>query len=235
MKKRFALLTVTLVLATILSPALAAGKLTITQESVLVLPYETYFRSELYLEVQNTGDKAVQMNGGLFELMDAAGNVVNSVDLKTYDLYPEVLQPGEFGYLYRSVDLTEATSSDYIGSYSVNVIGKGKVDADVTRYPTVARYESGTNSDGSRKDYIVAIITNNTDRTVYDFDVGFEFLDASGNLVFTTTGYWTYTGILANSSIEVYLDVPDNVTKYWVENNIMPASANAVAFTTSYR
>ena len=234
MKKALAFLTILLVLAAV-GTALAAGKLTITQESVLVLPYETYFRSELYLEVQNTGDKAVQMNGGLFELMDAAGDVVNSLDLNGYDLCPEVLQPGEFGYIYRTVDLTEATSSDYIGSYSVNVNGKGKVDADITRYPTVARYETLTSSDGTRKDYIVAVITNNTDRTVYDFDVGFEFLDENGNLLFTITGYWSYTGILANTSIEVYMDVPDNVTAYWLENNIVPASANAIAFITDYQ
>jgi hypothetical protein len=235
MQKRYLALCLVFIMLACSGTALAAGKLTITQENVLVLPYDTYFVGALYLEAQNTGDKAVQMNGGLFELMDASGNVVSSLDLKGYDLWPEVLQPGEFGYISKTVDLKEATSSDYVGSYSADITGKGAISADITRFAADARYETGTNSDGTRKDYIVAVITNHTDKTIYDFDVGFEFLDEAGTLLFTTTGYWAYTGILPNSSIEVYLDVPENVTAYWVENNIVPASANAIAFITDYR
>ena len=56
-------LAVTLLL-TLAGTALAAGKLTVAQETFFVLPYSTYYQGVVYAELTNSGDKPVELSGG---------------------------------------------------------------------------------------------------------------------------------------------------------------------------
>ena len=132
MKKVLCLLLVVLMFSCI--PAMAAGKLEISQETFYVMPYYSdNYAGYVYAEVENVGDKPVVFNGGLLELFNADGDSIEANDYVS--CYPSVLNPGEKGYIYVSQDVEEATTPDYIDDYLLTVTGKGENEATVHRFP----------------------------------------------------------------------------------------------------
>ena len=87
--------TVCLMLAMMLClasvPALAAGKLNVTQENYhFVVSYGRYVYA--YAKVENSGDRPIKVNAGVLEIYDENGDVLSSTDY--HNAYATYLQPG---------------------------------------------------------------------------------------------------------------------------------------------
>lgn len=230
-KKMLALTAALILLAGLTGAAAAQGDLTVVQEKFLVLPYETYYEGSVYAEVKNTGDMPVQFSGGLFELFDAAGNSIGSQELLYYDCNPEVLQPGETGYVYATIAVEEAREESDIADYSLTLLDTGNITTSVVRYPATAHFQDGTTEFPSRR-YAAAIVENQTDEILRDFYAGFALKDAQGKLLYVTSGTWASSGILGQSAMEIRLRLDENIVDYWNSEGIVPVSAETIVFKT---
>jgi len=209
--------------------ASAAGKLTVTQEAFYVLPFLDYNSGYVYAEVENTGDKPVGFNGGLLELFDADGNSIESTNL--YSCYPEVLQPGEKGYLNASQSVEEAKEASFIADYMLTVTGKGNSDQITLRFPVTAKYETVDESYW-KVTYVTATVENNTDKTYYNYTAVFALKDKEGKLLYVTACYPSYIGLLPGTKVEVRTQVDSDTIEYFDAKGIIPEQIEAIVYVT---
>ncbi len=121
-----------MILVLLCGSALAAGKLSVTQENFYAVEgYSLY--GYVFARIENTGDKPVEYSSGLLEVYDADGNTLCS------DTYPSVygryLQPGEFAYYKQYERVENQESADVIDDYALTVTGKGGTDGTTMRVP----------------------------------------------------------------------------------------------------
>ena len=228
--KRLATLLLALTIALLSMPmtAYAAGKLTVTNETFIVLPFLSYHSGEVYAELENTGDKPVQYTGGLLELYDAEGDSIEAEE--PYRCYPPVLKPGEKGYLYVSRSVEAAKDRSFIDDYSLTVTGKGGVDKEITRYPATARYEESSSGLWTNH-YAIATVTNDTEEIAYDFRAVFAVRDAAGNLLHVDSCEPSYVGIMPGSSVEIRSSIDSKVIKYYNEKGTSISTVEVIVYT----
>ena len=99
--------------------ALAAGKLTVNQETYTAVAGYS-FVGYVFAEVENTGDKNIEFGNGLLEILTADGDPMDSTDI--YSMYPSILAPGEKLSL---IHISEPTRQAEI-SYAVFCLKKKK-------------------------------------------------------------------------------------------------------------
>jgi hypothetical protein len=210
--------------------AAAAGKLTVAQEIFLVIPYSDYHYGMLCAQVKNTGDKPVQLNNGLLEIFDPQDNPIASVNLSS--CYPPVLKPGASGFLYATAYIKEAKDKSYIADYSLSLTGQGAISYNVTQLPLQASYK--TQVDGSNTyDYVLLKVENNTEAIAYDIMIPFALKDAGGKLVYAYYTQLYSIGLYPHSSLEINLQLDSSFVTYRLEQGIIPASVEAMAYIQS--
>lgn len=228
MKRFFALGLVLVVLSAAL-PALAAGKLTSTQENLYIIPYYgTSVYCDFYATLTNDGDKPVEFSTGLLELYDADGNTVTSTDV--YYCYPMVLAPGENGYLV-SVQYTDIPGNVTVSDHMLSVTGKGKVSQTIDRLEASAIEE--TQSDGYYTyNYLTATITNTTDADINSLEVVCALKDGEGNLLYVINSYWNGYNVylVPGSSIRLQMQMDSSVRDYLTNANLVPATVDCIAY-----
>ena len=219
--KKIALFALTMVMVlTAVCPAFAAGKLEVTQEKFYSLePYDDSFYTYIFAEVTNTGDKAVEYNNALWEIYDANGDALDSSDWLS--CYPDVLEPGEVGYVSAYMSLDDVESADDAADYLLTVSGKSAKENPNIILPATGAY-TYTKGDYRDTHMLTATVTNNTEEVVYDFRVVYAVKDAEGNLLYVENVQPSYVGILPGTSIEVSRDLSyDSVVEELLEQGIL--------------
>lgn len=138
-----------------------------------------------------------------------------------------ILEPGESLYLEESVwenALKETPVADY--KFSLPAASNGRT---ITRVPSEARFEL-TDEEYSYYSYIYVTFTNSSEEPVDDFYVSAALYDADGNLIYVGTSEISNIAVHPNSTVTAKLYIDSSVVSYYKENNIAPASANAVVF-----
>lgn len=229
--KRLALCMALILMAAVAGAAAADDHLTVTQETLLVLPDGDSFEGLVFAVIENTGTATRQFTGGLAELYDAADKRIALEELSAYDCNPEALAPGEKGLLYISIKVPGAHTAGEIAAHSLTLESTQEVAISVARYPAAASYQEG---DGAyiRNRYAAAVVQNQTDVTLRDFFAVFALRDEGGNLMYITSGTWASSGILSRSAMEIRLRVDARVVDDWVQKGIAPAAAEAIVFKT---
>jgi len=220
-------LTVVLVVVLLSYPALAAGKLTVAQEKFIVTPYISYHAGEVYAEVENTGDRAVEYAGGLLELFDQEGDTIEAEEPRY--CYPPILEPGEKGYIYVTKSVKEATDRSFIDDYLLTVTGKGAKENTIRRYPTEGRYEV-VEGGWSPYHYSVATVTNDSDVVVYGYYAVFAAKDSEGNLLYASACDPSYVGIVPGSTVEIRMLIDNDVIEYYESQGVSIASIDAIVY-----
>lgn len=215
--KRIALFALALVLVlSAAMPAFAAGKLEVTDEVFYSLePYEGSFYTYIYAQVTNTGDKDVEYNNGLWEIYNADGDTLDSTDWM--NCYPDVLKPGETGYVSAYISLDDVTSVEDAADYLLTVSGKSAKENPIVRLPAEVKY---VYTKGDWRDYhtLYATVTNDTEATVYNYRVVVAVKNAEGKLVYAEDVMPSYVGILPGTSVEIKLDLSyDSVVEKLLE------------------
>ena len=200
--------------------ALAAGKLTVNQETYTAVAGYS-FVGYVFAEVENTGDKNIEFGNGLLEILTADGDPMDSTDI--YSMYPSILAPGEKGYVstLQYVDAAESIE---------DISGKSTQEEAVARLDSTAAYGVGVNSWGNEEQMVVVTITNNTQETVYDYQVAFALYDAEGKLLLVDADNTYNVGIPAGQSVEVQFTVDEDLAAVWAEQGVTPATAESVAY-----
>lgn len=226
--KKLVALVLALCLALTCATALAAGKLTVAQETYT--PAELYtdaYAGFIFAEVTNSGDKNVSFAGGIFEILNADGEALESSDM--YSCYPSVLAPGETGYVFRYDTVDAAKSVEDIPDYTLTVSGKSSTDEAPVRLTASATVEE-VERWSSMVYQVKVTVTNETDATAYDTTVTYGLYDAEGKLLYCDSTDLYRLGIPAGQTVEVVLEVSDSLKAVWDKAGVKPATVQAIAF-----
>lgn len=229
MKKWIWLAVFVLIFTMMAAPALAAGKMTVTQENFYV-DDEYGVNAYLFAKVENTGDRAVEYSAGLWEIYDKNGDPLTSNDW--LGCYPSCLAPGETGYVYASAYIEEAESAEDADDYMLTVTGKSS-DQTVTYYPCQGEYQPDVQvSEYYTQDFVTAEITNDTQETVFGMEVVAALMDEEGNLLYVEhTDFYDSTGINAGSTVTYRFSLSDSWPEIWDKAGVTPAKVEVLAYT----
>jgi len=227
MKKAMALV-LALVFVLCAVPAFAAGKLETSDPYLYIIEgYSNYAYG--YVKVTNTGDKAIKVNSGLFEVYDADGNAICSEDYVSR--YAEYLQPGEYTYCSAYERLDEGKGAADADDFIFDISGKAENDKISLRLPVDTAWAPDVKNGYWTYNYMIATVTNNTDQPLYDVEVVLALLDADGNILYMDSeDMYSSKAIMPGSSIMVRKSVSDSFMEYFNANGITPASVDAIAF-----
>lgn len=227
MKKLVSIL-LTLALCLGCTCALAAGKLNVVQKN-------TYFITEYgsnyyaFAKVENSGDKAIKVNGGVLEVYDAEGTAISSSDwIEAFACY---LEPGEYTYVL--VNCYEGFEDDSLpDDYALTLNGKADKDCSNVRFPVETELKLNVRVDEwNVEDYMYATVTNNTDETVYDLQMVLALLDAEGNILYVEEeGLYDSIGLAPGSSLVIRKYISPDFKAYYEANGLTPTSVDAIAY-----
>ncbi|HOO90855.1 MAG TPA: FxLYD domain-containing protein, partial [Syntrophales bacterium] len=226
MKKTIAIV-LCLLLGLLAAPALAAGKLDVSQENFMVIDsYWTY--GYAYARIDNVGDKPIMINAGILEIFDANGDAITSSDY--LNPYAEFLQPGEYTYANIYAEITDVAAAD-VADYSLTITGKSDKDYATLRLPVTTDYIEGVEEWYSTYNYMYATVTNDTDQPIYDVTVVLVLLDADGNILYMIdASMYTDKAIMPGSSIQIKEFVNQDFIAWYQAQGLTPASVDAIAF-----
>ena len=121
MKKRIVGMMVALMICGIL-PACAAGGIGTTEETWYVVPHSGDYRVYCHASVMNSGGEPEKIKDLLFEIRDRADTAIEST--ARYKLYPEILEPGQSGWLVVSLDVKDIETKSLIDHYALTITSK---------------------------------------------------------------------------------------------------------------
>lgn len=181
------------VLLLVLENALAAGKLTVTQETVTAVPAASG-GSYVYVfaDVVNSGDKPVRFGSALMEVYDAEGNALGSGD--GFTCYPDTLAPGAAGVMWGSFRAEKGTVSDH----TLTVTGKSVKDNPTHLLPCTVRQEGDT---------LYAVVENDAEFVRFGVTAVFTLRDAEGRLVWVQAMTLNDVGLPAGGSVMLRRDL----------------------------
>ena len=208
------------------------GQLTVAQASFQVTPYSSYHQGTVYARLVNNGTTPVEFESGTLELLDASGNVIGSEEV--YSCYPEVLEPGETGYLYKGISVEAASEPSYIAGYNLTVNGREEISKDVIRLPSSGKYEEISDAYWASS-YLSVAVENESDELLYDVGVVFALKDAAGNLLYITEGSMYGVGIMPHASVSFRTSLYSDILDYFKANSLVPATVDTIAYTSTYK
>lgn len=224
MKKNLMALVVC-VLCCVSVTAMAAGKLSVTQENFHKIDMYTPY-GYLYAKVENVGDKPIKVNAGLLEIYDENGDPLTSTDY--IDAHVTYLEPGTYTYVSAQEDVEAGL--DMVDDYMFTVSGKSDNETQILTVPCEAKYGVDDTNPYWSEYYMYATFTNPTDNPIYNFKVVAALLDAEGNILYVDGDSLYNQALHGGSSITVRMDVSSSFIEYYEANGFAPATVDAIAY-----
>lgn len=228
MKKVFAVfLSFALVLA--MSTAMAAGKISVTQENFYALnTYSDY--GYAFAKVTNVGNKAIKINAGILEIYDSDGENLTSTDyLNSYASY---LEPDEYTYVYMQAKLEDG-QLEKVDDYLLTITGKSDSDGSNKRLTVkdidfIRNYQT---SKYSSNDCGFFTITNDTDETVWNIRIVYALLDDKDNILYVNNDYVdSNKGLTPGSSMQFRETISDKFVEYYDSHDLIPTKIDVIAY-----
>ncbi|MGI6174057.1 MAG: FxLYD domain-containing protein [Christensenellales bacterium] len=226
--KRFVSIAIAIVLLTCTMPALAAGKLSVTQENfTLVKSYSLY--GYAYAKVENVGNKPISVHAGILEVFNEEGETLTSTDYLSR--YAECLQPGEYTYASIRAELPEGIAEEDVDDYMLTVTGKTNDSYETKRLASTAEYKPGVTEGYWTSDYIYVDVTNDTDEPLPNVAVVATLLDAEGNILYMTSdSLYSSQVLMPGSTIQFRLGIDSSWTEIFEKSEVKVDGADAIAY-----
>ena len=208
-------------------PAYAAGNLEVNEDNWYVVSHSDDYRVYYFAAAKNGTDKTVSVNDLLFQIQDAEGDTVESTS--KYNMYPQVLQPGETGWLVISKDGKDLNSKSDIDHYTLTITTK--VNDDQLAHPLTAECEYIEKDEDDNEDVLRATVTNQTAENAFDITVAMLARDAEGKLLYITGDTAKNIGLPAASSLMERASIKSDIMDALDDAHIAVASAEAIAYT----
>ena len=206
--------------------------LTLEEERLLVLPtYDERFVASYAARIKNTGQSALEIGTGVFEVKDKDGNVIQSSPW--VNVYPSVLQPGEEAFVGQQEFPETATTKEAIASHFVDIQASTETYATVTRLPATAQVEDAANPDyESRTIYITA--TNDAGRELYDVAFVVVIRDDQGQLLLVDRTSAFGVAVAPDTQIKVRMDLNAMIDRYITAGEATLGTVEAFADVEEY-
>lgn len=223
--KKYACIVLSVLLTVCSFSAMAAGRLNVLQENYhFVGGFLRY--AYAFAKVENSGDRPIKVNAGVFEVYDADGEVITSSDYE--NAYATYLQPGEYTYVRMYADIDEGKTPD---DYMMTLTGKSDNSEIAYRLPVESSFKMNVKDGWWEHNYLYALISNPTDNVIYSAEVVFALLDAEGNiLTIESKSLYSEVGIMPSSNVMIRLDISSSTIDYFDANGMVPASVDAIAY-----
>ena len=180
--KRIIALAIALILSCAALPALAAGNVQLTDDTAsYVLSHSDGYRVYYYAVVTNAGDAKASINDLLFEVRDRSDVAIESTS--KYALYPEILDPGQSGWLVITKDVKDIDEKGYIDHFALTITSKAADDDKEVR-PLAASAEYVDKDEDDNEDVLRATVTNDGEEKAFKITVAMAARDAEGKLLY---------------------------------------------------
>jgi hypothetical protein len=216
--KRIIALIITLILSCSAVSALAAGNIQATEDTAsYVLSHSDGYRVYYYAVVTNNGDKRACINDLLFEIRDRDDVTFESTS--KYSLYPEILEPGQSGWLVITRDVKDVDDKGLIDHFNLTITSKTADDDEEIRALT-ASAEYVDKDEDDNEDVLRATVTNSGDENAFKVTVAMAARDAEGKLLYVVGDSTRDIGLAAGNTL---------LTRTFIRSDIMDAIEDAGA------
>ncbi|MBR3273216.1 MAG: hypothetical protein IKF98_04810 [Clostridia bacterium] len=226
--KRIIALIITLILSCSAVSALAAGNIQPTDDvASYVLSHSDGYRVYYYAVVTNNGDARASINDLLFEIRDRSDATFESTS--KYTLYPEILEPGQSGWLVITRDVKDIDEKGMIDHFNLTITTKAADDDEEVR-PLTATAEYVAKDEDDNEDVLRATVTNDSDENAFKITVAMAARDGEGKLLYITGDGTKDIGLAAGNALLtrslIRSDIMDEIEKL----NAEVATVEAMAF-----
>ena len=226
--KRIIALIITLILSCSAVSALAAGNIQPTDDvASYVLSHSDGYRVYYYAVVTNNGDARASINDLLFEIRDRSDATFESTS--KYTLYPEILEPGQSGWLVITRDVKDIDEKGMIDHFNLTITTKAADDDEEVR-PLTATAEYVAKDEDDNEDVLRATVTNDGDENAFKITVAMAARDGEGKLLYITGDGTKDIGLAAGNALLtrslIRSDIMDEIEKA----DAAVASTEAVAY-----
>ena len=231
--KRVIALIVTLILSCSAMSALAAGNIQPTEDTAsYVLSHSDGYRVYYYAVVTNQGDARASINDLLFEIRDRGDVTFESTS--KYTLYPEILEPGQSGWLVITRDVKDIDEKGYIDHFNLTITTKA-ADDDKEIRPLTAAAEYVAKDEDDNEDVLRATVTNDGTENAFKITVAMAVRDGEGKLLYITGDGTRDIGLAAGNALLtrslIRSDIMDEIEKQGAEVAAVEAMAYRVVDT----
>ena len=226
--KRIVALIITLILSCSAVSAFAAGNIQPTDDTAsYVLSHSDGYRVYYYAVVTNNGDARASINDLLFEIRDRSDATFESTS--KYTLYPEILEPGQSGWLVITRDVKDIDEKGMIDHFNLTITTKAADDDEEVR-PLTATAEYVAKDEDDNEDVLRATVTNDGDENAFKITVAMAARDGEGKLLYITGDGTKDIGLAAGNALLtrslIRSDIMDEIEKL----NAEVATVEAMAF-----
>lgn len=226
--KRIIALIITLIMSCSAVSAFAAGNIQPTDDTAsYVLSHSDGYRVYYYAVVTNAGDERASINDLLFEIRDRGDVTFESTS--KYTLYPEILEPGQSGWLVITKDVKDVDEKGYIDHFNLTIVSKAADDDKEVR-PLAAAAEYVEKDEDDNEDVLRAIVTNDGSENAFKITVAVAARDAEGKLLYVTGEGTKDIGLAAGGSLLVRSTIRSDIMDEIEKADAAVASTEAVAY-----
>lgn len=225
--KRFIGVLLALTLLCGILPAYAAGGINTTEETWYVTSHSDDWRVYYYAAVTNNGETPEKINDLLFEIQNAGNTTIESTT--KFKAYPEVLQPGESGWLVISQDVKDIEDKSVIDHYALTITSKEEKDEAAVLLDATAEYLE--EDEDENDDVLRATVTNNGEDNAFEITVAMAARDAEGKLLYVGSAATKDLGLAQGGTLLSRVKMATDITDALEDANVKVASVDAVAYT----
>lgn len=226
--KRIVALIITLILSCTAVSALAAGNIQATDDTAsYVLSHSDGYRVYYYAVVTNTGDARASINDLLFEIRDRGDVTFESTS--KYTLYPEILEPGQTGWLVITKDVKDVDEKGYIDHFNLTITTKAADDDKEVR-PLAAAAEYVAKDEDDNEDVLRATVTNDGSENAFKITVAVAARDEAGKLLYVTGEGTKDIGLAAGNALLVRSMIRSDIMDAIEDAGATVAATEAMAY-----
>ena len=226
--KRIIALIITLILSCSAVSALAAGNIQATEDiASYVLSHSDGYRVYYYAVVANNGDKRASINDLLFEIRDRDDVTFESTS--KYSLYPEILEPGQSGWLVITRDVKDVDEKGDIDHFNLTITTKA-ADDDEEIHALSASAEYVAKDEDDNEDVLRATVTNSDGENAFKVTVAMAARDAEGKLLYVVGDSTRDIGLAAGNTLLMRALIRSDIMDAIEDDGAEVAAAEAMAY-----
>ena len=226
MKKRIVGMLVALIMICGILPAYAAGGIAPTEETWYVVPHSGDYRVYYYAAVTNNSSEPEKVKDLLFEIRDRADTAIEST--AKYKLYPEILEPGQTGWLVISLDVKDIDTKSLIDHYALTITSK--LEDDQTARMLTAEAEYLAEDEDENEDMIRATVTNSDTGNAFEITAAMIIRDGEGKMLYVDSAQTKDIGLTEGGVLLVRTQIKSDIMDELEDAKTEIASAEAIAY-----
>jgi hypothetical protein len=192
-----------------------------------VLSHSDGYRVYYYAVVTNNGDKRACINDLLFEIRDR--DYVTFESTSKYSLYPEILEPGQSGWLVITRDVKDVDDKGLIDHFNLTITSKTADDDEEIRALT-ASAEYVDKDEDDNEDVLRATVTNSGDENAFKVTVAMAARDAEGKLLYIVGDSTRDIGLAAGNTLLMRAFIRSDIMDAIEDAGTQVAAAEAMAY-----